>query len=177
MLYRHSGEGWMSSAWFIYLFVYAIYYHKVLSHKPHKERFKITLFFLVVVIIIDLTQLPVPISKSAFEHIRLSHQFKFSLTPRINILNPEQVFNFFMFVPFGMSLSYLKKHYTLKDLALAVAVFTLIIEFTQLVTSLLALNVRIFDINDIITNFLGGLFGYAIIRIIRKPKKNNISNN
>ena len=168
MLFRHSGEGWMSSAWFIYLLIYAIYYYKVLSHKSHKERISISLFFLVVAIIIDLTQFPVPISKTTFEHIRIAHQFKFSLTPNLNILNPEQVFNFFMFVPFGMSLSYLKKHYTLKDMALAVAVFTLIIEFTQLVTSLLALNVRIFDINDIITNFLGGIFGYLLIKVKRK---------
>ncbi len=170
MLYRHSGEGWMGSAWLLYCLIYGLYYYKDLRHKPMKERFKISLFFFSIVFIIDLTQFPMPISKSAFEHIRESHQFKFSLTPHLSLFNREQIFNFLMFVPFGMTLSFLKKHYTFKDIALAVALFTLSIEFTQVITSLLALNVRIFDINDLITNFLGGIFAYLIVRIIRMFK-------
>ena len=167
MLYRHSGQGWMNSGWFIYLFIYGFYYYKVLSHKPQKERIRISLFFFVVAIIIDLTQFPIPISRVAFAHIRSEHQFRFSLNPSLNIFNLEQLFNFFMFVPFGMALTFLKKQYKFRDVALAVAVFTLMIEFSQLLTSLLALNVRIFDINDLITNFLGGIFGYVLIQIKR----------
>lgn len=167
MLYRHSGEGWLSSGWLIYLFIYTIYFFKVLSFKPRKEKFSHSLFFFLVVIIIDLTQFPIPLSRSAFEHIRSAHQFKFSLTPFLNIHNKEQIFNFLMFIPVGMILPYLKNKYSFREVLLAIAVFTLMIEFTQLMTSLLALNVRIFDINDIITNFLGGVFGYLLYKIKR----------
>ena len=72
--------------------------------------------------------------------------------------------NMIMFIPFGFFISYflkLKKIYAIFFLTLLTSIT---IETTQLLIG------RVFDIDDIFLNIIGGLFGYFIFRIIYKIK-------
>ena len=72
--------------------------------------------------------------------------------------------NMLMFIPFGFFTSYflkLKKFYSVFLLTLLTSVT---IETTQLLIG------RVFDIDDIILNVIGGLIGYFIFKIIYKIK-------
>ena len=72
--------------------------------------------------------------------------------------------NMIMFIPFGFFTSYflkLKKIYSVFILTLLTSIT---IETTQLLIG------RVFDIDDIFLNIIGGLFGYFVFRIIYKIK-------
>ena len=72
--------------------------------------------------------------------------------------------NMIMFIPFGFFTSYflkLKKIYSVFILTLLTSIT---IETTQLLIG------RVFDIDDILLNILGGLIGYFIFKIIYKIK-------
>lgn len=72
--------------------------------------------------------------------------------------------NMIMFIPFGFFISYflkLKKIYSVFILTLLTSIT---IETTQLLIG------RVFDIDDIFLNIIGGLFGYFVFRIIYKIK-------
>ena len=72
--------------------------------------------------------------------------------------------NMMMFIPFGFFTSYflkLKKIYSVFILTLLTSIT---IETTQLLIG------RVFDIDDILLNILGGLIGYFIFKIIYKIK-------
>ena len=72
--------------------------------------------------------------------------------------------NMLMFIPFGFFTSYflkLKKFYSIFLLTLLTSIT---IETTQLLIG------RVFDIDDIFLNIIGGLFGYFIFKIIYKIK-------
>ena len=72
--------------------------------------------------------------------------------------------NMIMFIPFGFFISYFlkfKKFYSIFFLTLLTSIT---IETTQLLIG------RVFDIDDIFLNIIGGLIGYFIFRIIYKIK-------
>ena len=72
--------------------------------------------------------------------------------------------NMIMFIPFGFFISYFlkfKKFYAIFFLTLLTSIT---IETTQLLIG------RVFDIDDIFLNIIGGLFGYFIFKIIYKIK-------
>lgn len=73
--------------------------------------------------------------------------------------------NMLMFVPFGFLISYflkLKKFYSILIISLITSVT---IEVTQLLIG------RVFDIDDIILNVIGGLIGYFLFYILNKIEK------
>lgn len=72
--------------------------------------------------------------------------------------------NMIMFIPFGFFTSYflkLKKSYSILLLTLLISIT---IEITQLLIG------RVFDVDDIFLNIIGGLIGYFIFSIIYKNK-------
>lgn len=72
--------------------------------------------------------------------------------------------NMIMFIPYGFFVSYilkLEKWYSITSLTLLTS---LTIETTQLVIG------RVFDVDDIMLNILGGLLGYSIYYVIVKLK-------
>ena len=83
--------------------------------------------------------------------------------------------NMIMFMPYGFFISYFLKLDKKKTIIYLSILVSCTIEFTQLLIG------RVFDVDDIILNVLGGLFGYFIYRLVyfirdRLPKvlKNNI---
>ncbi len=88
------------------------------------------------------------------------------------LLNPSVytvLFNILMFIPFGMYLRYYFKT-SLKKTVLFSFLFSLFLEVTQL-TGLYFIYpypYRLFDVDDLIINTLGGIFGYYFVSIFMK---------
>lgn len=79
------------------------------------------------------------------------------------------LFNVLMFIPFGMYLRYYFKN-DLKKTVLFSFLFSLFLEFTQL-TGLYFIYphpYRLFDVDDLMINTLGGLLGYFIMGIFMR---------
>ena len=81
-------------------------------------------------------------------------------------LSPEDLktsfLNILLMVPFGFGLPFITD-FRLKKIVITGALFSVMIEFLQLVTGLLAkITFRIADINDVIFNTLGVAIGYLI---------------
>ena len=103
--------------------------------------------------------------------------FKEMLRYRIfsNLFFKNVVGNMIMFLPYGFFTSYFLKLDRKKTIIYLSLLVSCTIEFTQLLIG------RVFDVDDIILNVLGGLFGYFIYRFVyfvrdHLPKvlKNNI---
>ena len=103
--------------------------------------------------------------------------FKEMLRYRIfsNLFFKNVVGNMIMFLPYGFFTSYFLKLDRKKAIIYLSLLVSCTIEFTQLLIG------RVFDVDDIILNVLGGLFGYFIYRFVyfvrdHLPKvlKNNI---
>ena len=69
------------------------------------------------------------------------------------------LFNVFLYIPIGILLSRYRKNLLI---ILCFFILTVVIEFVQLGTSL-----GVFEISDIINNFIGGLIGLGIARLVR----------
>ena len=93
----------------------------------------------------------------------LQIEFTVSLIPFIYMLSDlvNACLNVLLFVPFGFFLPMLWKEFrSIKSVALAGIVATFFIEISQLFTG------RATDIDDIITNSIGTLIGYLIVRFV-----------
>lgn len=89
----------------------------------------------------------------------------------------QAVYNILLFVPFGIYLRYYFK-FSLKKTVFCSFLLSLFFEFTQL-TGLYFLyprNYRLFDVDDLMVNTLGGLIGYFIGRLVLKvfPSRDEI---
>lgn len=103
--------------------------------------------------------------------------FRFDLTinavPFLPMMNDvkNSVLNIILFIPLGIALSCLwKKTASLKQVALLGFGMSLIIELLQVFTY------RVTDINDLITNTVGAILGYLIVKSFSK-KNQFISSN
>lgn len=72
--------------------------------------------------------------------------------------------NMVMFVPFGFFVSYFLK----LEKAYSITFFTVITSVTIEITQLLI--GRVFDVDDLILNFIGGIIGFGIYRLIHNIK-------
>lgn len=96
------------------------------------------------------------------------------------ILHPSfytVVFNLIMFIPFGMYLRYYFKCSFKKTLLLSF-LLSLFFEFTQLtgLYGIYSRPYRLFDVNDLMINTLGGIIGYFTAGLFKKvlPSRNKI---
>jgi len=72
-------------------------------------------------------------------------------------------------MPFGFLLSWLKRKSNIISVGISTLLFSACIELIQLYYCLQgALHSRSCDVTDLITNTLGGIFGYLIYRLIER---------
>lgn len=72
------------------------------------------------------------------------------------------IFNIIMFIPFGILLPLVNKKFkNMKYTALLGAIFTLLIESIQYIY-----NIGVFEVDDLLNNFVGVLIGYGIVMTI-----------
>ena len=72
--------------------------------------------------------------------------------------------NMVMFVPFGFFVSYFLKLKKVYSITFFTVITSVTIEFTQLLIG------RVFDVDDLILNLIGGIVGFGIYRLIHNIK-------
>ncbi len=157
---------------FIFLIIYILgymvirfVYLKLMKRKIYK-KYEFALFFFYFYFIVLMVFIS-PISMTKFEHkginlIPFKEILRYPITSYGFFYNV--VGNILIYIPFGFFVGYIfdkrfKKH-TIRFLIMMAT----ILEFTQI----LPFVKRSFDVDDIILNILGALFGYYIFKLFRK---------
>lgn len=172
---RHYGDGWLQTGFFIYAFVFALFYVIKLRTLSREAKIQSLLLGLSIALIVDLTLFPMAVNQEAIVHVIEKHSFSYNLVPMIKgfralqngtmSIIAEMVLNVLLFVPLGYMLRRDQKQgRTLLKVVLLGFLMSLTIELVQLVSLYQGLNVRIFDIDDLILNTLGSLIGALIYR-------------
>lgn len=99
---------------------------------------------------------------NSYNLIPFKEMFRYTLMSRLFIKNV--LGNLFMFIPLGFFSSYILKIHKSYQSLLFVSIVSLTIELTQLSIG------RVFDIDDIILNVIGGLLGYFLYQINHQIK-------
>ena len=102
------------------------------------------------------------VSWSTSNFVPFKEMFRYKLFSLLFFKNV--VGNMLMFLPFGFFVSYFLKIAKAKIIFCLSIIVSLTIEVTQLIIG------RVFDVDDIMLNVVGGLVGYLIYRIFHKVK-------
>lgn len=95
--------------------------------------------------------------QNSYNLIPFKEMFRYTFMSRLFIKNV--LGNLFMFIPLGFYASYILKIHKARYSLLFVAIVSTTIELTQLSIG------RVFDIDDILLNIIGGLLGYYYYQI------------
>lgn len=172
---RHYGSGWLQTGLPIYLVLYALYYMLHLRKQDKTQKIQDTLLGIVCALIIEATLLPVAFNQDAINHVIEKHTFSYNLIPLVKgltaiengsrVILVEMGLNVLLFIPLGYVL---RRFHGVKRSVLNVVLIgfmiSLTIEVIQLVSMYQGLNVRIFDVDDLILNTIGTLIGALIYR-------------
>lgn len=174
---------------FIAISVYLINY-KLRKNKNTKKQneWLHCLFYMYIAGLITITFLPLFISASPLNITELKHQI--NIVPFKNIIQSVEsitesntrypVFytkllmknvlgNILILVPFGLFIAFFrKKKERIGKVILKGFTISFVIESTQLLMTLVGINRRSFDVDDLIMNTLGYLIGYYIMKMIEK---------
>ncbi|MEV4667167.1 VanZ family protein [Microbacterium sp. LWO12-1.2] len=97
--------------------------------------------------------------------------FPLYLVPFADYGLEDALINIAVFIPLGMLVPLLIARPRWWKVLVIVASASLAIELTQMATSRLALSGHLADINDWLTNILGGLIGYGLFLLMTRSKK------
>ncbi|WP_102273666.1 VanZ family protein [Cytobacillus massiliigabonensis] len=129
-----------------------------------------TIFFFYILNVIKYTIFPIEIGTLFVEELKeqLSTFSRTNFIP-FKFQNYEQTFlNILLTIPFGFGLPYLKR-VNIKSVFLIGLLFSLLIEITQFIISLvIGYPYRVTDINDIMANSVGVLIGYLLYKLFSK---------
>ena len=134
----------------------------LIKYKIKKELYEelITLLFIIYVLCLFYVVTFQDVSWSTSNFTPFSEMFRYEIGSRLFIKNV--LGNVILFLPYGFFAAYylkLKKPWSILGLSILVS---LTIETTQLLIG------RVFDIDDIILNTIGGLFGFYIYHVLSK---------
>jgi len=152
--------------------IYVGIYQKRLKKKDKSTICKFTVFYIYLSMVLYVTVMPFEISAishtdSILEHINTT-PFADLRQYRVGAMR-ECVLNIVMTMPFGFLLSWLKRKSNIISVGISTLLFSACIELIQLYYCLQgALHSRSCDVTDLITNTLGGIFGYLIYRLIER---------
>lgn len=138
---------------------------RITSIIKNKEKFilydeLLKLGFLIYIISLFYVVTFQDVSWSTSNFIPFKEMFRYRLFSSMFFKNV--IGNMIMFMPYGFFISYILKLDKKKIVFILSILVSLTIETTQLVIG------RVFDVDDIILNVLGGLIGYFIYRLITK---------
>lgn len=118
----------------------------------YKELLSFVFIIYVLCLFYVVTFQDVGWSKSNF--IPFKEMFRYNIGSKLFIKNV--IGNIIMFIPYGFFVSYFLNLKKTKSMTLMALLVSLSIEFTQLVIG------RVFDIDDIILNTIGGIIGFYL---------------
>lgn len=128
----------------------------LLMYKPDFSLYRelLTLLFIIYIMCLFYVVTFQDVSWSTSNFIPFKEIFRYDIGSRAFFKNIAG--NLIMFIPFGFFASYYLKPKKVGPIFLLSALLSTVIESTQLLIG------RVFDIDDIILNVVGGLLGYLI---------------
>lgn len=136
----------------------------IFKHHEHIVLYKELLSYIFVIYIMCLFYVVTfqDVSWSSSNFIPFKEIFRYKVGTKLffkNVLG-----NMIMFIPYGFFISYFLKLKKVYSASLMILLTSVTIEVTQLLIG------RVFDVDDIMLNLLGGIIGFAIYYIIYKIK-------
>lgn len=128
------------------------------------EMFSLIFIVYIMCLFYAVTFQDIDASWSTSNFIPFKEMFRYDFGSRLFIKNV--LGNMLMFIPFGFFSSYFLKEKKLISILIITIIVSFTIEFTQLKIG------RVFDIDDIMLNIIGGIIGYYIYRLLSKIKSN-----
>lgn len=168
----HHFPQWLPSFIPVGIPVFLIIYYLRLRNQTRFQKIIKSIFILYLLVVIELTLAPFPMSQEAILHIETQHSFRYNIYLFNSLQTQEFLLNIIFFIPLGLLLPLVRPELTMKDTVFLGMVTSLTIELFQLFTSLLKLNVRAFDVDDILANTLGALIGWCLYAILSKIYNN-----
>lgn len=153
--------------------------------KNRKQSFEYILvrtsYVLYMSMVIFYVFLPLPVNRLGVEDAQIMNgqpifdrHYFLSIIPLYGVIFTNMIVSFIqniiLFIPYGVYVNVFNDNMSFKQTMIKALKFTMLIEITQLVVSLLLrFNYRSFDFNDIIANVLGGMIGYLLYQYIICP--------
>lgn len=170
----------------VILFIWLIYSYK--NNLNHFRIMIISVFILYMTAVISITFFPLtydPSLKQASDVLSqrlILKPFQTTIS-YVCLSNPFVIFvqlggNIIMTIPFGIMLPMIAKNKKIYFYLLLILALPLFIETSQLVLGIILQTFyRTADIDDVIYNFLGGMIGLSIYKLLPKKIRNHISAN
>lgn len=155
----------------LFLIVYSIYLIKTFRKNTLFKHFINFTFVMYIICVVIITIFPIPVDKSTIYFAKESSYLQNNFLP-MQFINNFSIYqslgNFLLFVPLSFYLVLISKKFNSYKKVFGIAVvFSLSIELTQfLISSLAGYTYRVTDIDDVILNTLGALFGFVISKFI-----------
>lgn len=132
----------------------------IIKYKPKIIFYKEMLMFGFIIYILCLFYVVTfqDVSWSTSNYVPFKEMFRYTLGSRMFFKNV--VGNMLMFVPYGFFVAYFLKLKKARYIFLLSALVSITIETIQRVIG------RVFDVDDIILNIIGGLFGFIVFKLI-----------
>lgn len=144
-----------------------------LSVKQKNKRYSIfqyislISFAIYILSVITLTIFPIDVNTGIYAN-QVPWYELINFIPVLTIDITTFALNIIMCIPLGVYLLIIYKVNTLSSVTKTSFLFSLCIEITQFILQITVSNGRSMDINDLISNTLGGVLGYVIIKSLIK---------
>lgn len=160
----------LTSGVLFYVPIFIVFYlFKIRKFKLRKQLLWIT-FYIYICAVIDLTMFPLPVNLATIEYRRNSFDPAFSQLINLQlhieaILTKHFWLNVLMCIPFGLFINLLstkEKGIGLMKTVGYTFLFSLSIEFIQLLLLYFINKIAVPDVDDLFANTIGGLVGYLL---------------
>ena len=133
----------------------------IITNKTKSEKKILMLVFAIYILcLFQVVTFQDSMALSGNNFIPFHEIFRYRITSRLFIKNV--IGNMIMFFPFGFFISYYINPDDIKPILVLTLIASVAIEVVQLLIG------RVFDIDDILLNLVGGALGYAIYNFMRK---------
>lgn len=136
----------------------------LVKYKPKFVFYKDMIYYAFILYILCLFYVVTfqDVSWSTSNYIPFKEMFRYNFGTRMFFKNV--VGNMMMFIPYGFFIAYILKLKKVRTATLLSLLVSLTIETTQLIIG------RVFDVDDIILNIVGGIIGFYAFKIIYSLK-------
>ena len=139
----------------------------IIKYKPNFVFYKDMISYAFILYILCLFYVVTfqDVSWSTSNYIPFKEMFRYNFGSRLffkNVLG-----NMIMFLPYGFFIAYVLKIRKVRNVALLSLLVSITIELTQMLIG------RVFDVDDIILNVIGGIIGFYIFKLIYTLKNHS----
>ncbi|MBC1231026.1 VanZ family protein [Listeria booriae] len=151
----------------IIIYLLCVIAFRFFFHKNWVFMIYFTIFYIYLAGVVNLTQFPIYATEAMVSQGNSIWE-GISLVPFATVDVKTYILNICMTIPFGFGLPFLMKASEKKMIVMSV-LFILLIESSQFIIGVMVgYMYRIFDVDDIIFNFIGCMIGYVLFILFRK---------